>query len=113
MPASRRGWDVLTSCCACGYQGAVVDAEQLALTEQLFDAALGELAVVARGQPCLDVGISTWSPPRFLACLKESRLGSGLIWKLLGRWHSSLLSRASVAGSLLVVIAETLRLAVH
>ena len=37
----------------CGYQGAETDAEQLALTEQLFDAALGELGVVARGQPCL------------------------------------------------------------
>ena len=34
-----------------GYQGADTDAEQLALTEQLFDAALGELGVVARGQP--------------------------------------------------------------
>ena len=32
-----------------GYQGADTDAEQLALTEQLFDAALGELCVVARG----------------------------------------------------------------
>ena len=32
-----------------GYQGADVDAEQLALTEQLFDAALGELCVVAWG----------------------------------------------------------------
>ena len=30
--------------------------EQVALTEQLFDAALGELAVVARGQPSLSVG---------------------------------------------------------
>ena len=30
------------------YQGADSDAEQLALTEQLFDAALGELGVVAR-----------------------------------------------------------------
>ena len=39
-----------------GYQGADSDAEQLALTEQLFDAALGELSVVARGQPCLLVG---------------------------------------------------------
>ena len=39
-----------------GYQGADVDAEQLALTEQLFDAASGELSVVARGQPCLLVG---------------------------------------------------------
>ena len=32
-----------------GYQGADLDAEQVALTEQLFDAALGELSVVARG----------------------------------------------------------------
>ena len=40
----------------CGFQGADTDAEQLALTEQLFDAALGELSVVARGQPCLLVG---------------------------------------------------------
>ena len=29
-----------------GYQGADTDAEQLALTEQLFDAALAELDVV-------------------------------------------------------------------
>ena len=29
---------------------------KLALTEQLFDAALGELSVVAREQPCLLVG---------------------------------------------------------
>ena len=39
-----------------GYQGADCDAKQLALTEQLLDAALGELGVVARGQPCLIVG---------------------------------------------------------
>ena len=38
------------------YQCADCDPEQLALTQQLFDAALGELAVVARGQPCLLVG---------------------------------------------------------
>ena len=42
-----------------GFQGADSDAEQLSLTEQLFDAALGELSVVARGQPCLLIGIST------------------------------------------------------
>ena len=42
---------------ALGHQVAdSSDAEQLALTEQLFDAALGELGVVARGQPCLIVG---------------------------------------------------------
>ena len=32
-----------------GYQGAETDAEQLALTEQFFDAALAELAGVVRG----------------------------------------------------------------
>ena len=34
-----------------GYQGGDTDAEQLALTDQLFDAAFGELSVVAKGQP--------------------------------------------------------------
>ena len=34
-----------------GFQGADADSEQLALTEQLFDAVLGELNVVTRGQP--------------------------------------------------------------
>ena len=32
-----------------GYQGADADAEQFSLTDQLFDAALGELGVVACG----------------------------------------------------------------
>ena len=40
--------------CLYGYQGAVTDPEQLALTDQLFDAALAELSVVARGQPCFN-----------------------------------------------------------
>ena len=39
-----------------GYQGAGADAEQLALTDHLLDAALGELGVVAREQPRLVVG---------------------------------------------------------
>ena len=39
-----------------GFQGADSDAEQLSLTQQVFDAALGELSVVSRGQPCLLVG---------------------------------------------------------
>ena len=38
-----------------GYHWADHDPEQLALTEHLFDAALSELSVVARGQPCLMV----------------------------------------------------------
>ena len=45
-----------------GYQGADSDAEQLALTEQLCDAAPGELVVVARGQPCLIVGRAHQDP---------------------------------------------------
>ena len=40
----------------CGYQGADADAKQLALTERFFDAASGELHVVACGQPYLLVG---------------------------------------------------------
>ena len=39
-----------------GFQGADSDAEQLSLTEHFFDAAVGELSVVARSQPCLLVG---------------------------------------------------------
>ena len=39
-----------------GYQGADADPEMLALTDHLFDAALGELSVVARVQPCMLVG---------------------------------------------------------
>ena len=37
-----------------GYQGSSTSSDQL--TDQLIDAALSELAVVARGQPCLIVG---------------------------------------------------------
>ena len=50
------------------YQGADVDAEQLALTEQLFDAALGELGVVALDQPCLLVGDFNVEPTK-VPCL--------------------------------------------
>ena len=44
------------------------DAEQLSLTEQLFDAALGELSVVSRGQPCLLVGDFNVEPTK-IYCL--------------------------------------------
>ena len=69
-----------------GYQGAGREAEKLALTDQLLDAALGEPGVVARGQPCLLVGDFNVDPPRSLAWQKGSRLGSGLPLKLLGPW---------------------------
>ena len=101
MFASFRRESVHADVVLHGYQGADCDAEQLALTEQLCDAA-GELGVVARGQPCLIVGFFNVEPTRFLVCLKESRLSSGLIWKLHGeegeggeerreRWVHSLL----------------------
>ena len=62
-----------------GFQGADADAEQLALTEQLFDAALGELSVVARGQPCLLVGDFNVEPTK-IPCLTKgiSALAAGL-----------------------------------
>ena len=95
------------------YQGADSDVEQLALTEQLFDAALGELGVVARGQPCLIVGDFNVEPTKkILAWLKEFWLGFGLIWILLGQWLAgfSLLPPVSVPGSRLVFVGEILRL---
>ena len=68
-----------------GYQGANTDAEQLAF-DQLFDAALGELSVVARRR---DFG---WA--------------LGLTWRLLGLWLvvRSLLLLVSVRGVLVVAI---------
>ena len=53
-----------------GYQGADTDAEQLALTEQLFDAALGELSAVARGQPRMLVGDFNVEPTKITRLAK-------------------------------------------
>ena len=59
-----------------GFQGADSDAEQLSLTEQLFDAALGELSVVARGgQPCLLVGDFTVEPTKIPCLAKGNSAG--------------------------------------
>ena len=59
-----------------GYQGADTDAEQLALTEQLFDAACGELSVVAGGQPCLLVGDFNVEPTK-IPCMAKG-ISAGL-----------------------------------
>ena len=59
-----------------GFQGADTDAEQLALTEQLLDATLGELSVVARGQPCLLVGDFNVEPTK-IPCLAKG-IAAGL-----------------------------------
>ena len=53
-----------------GYHGADSDAECLHLTDQLFEAALSELAVVARGQPCLLVGDFNVEPTK-IPCLAK------------------------------------------
>ena len=65
---------------AAQYQGADSDTEQLALTEQLFDAAFGELVVVARGQPCLLAGDFNVEPTK-IPCLAK-RISAGL-WVVL------------------------------
>ena len=54
-----------------GYQGTDCDAEQLALTEQLLDAAMGELGAVARGEPCLKVGDFNVEPTK-VPCLFQA-----------------------------------------
>ena len=62
-------------CDLYGYQGADTDAEQLALTDQMFDAALGELHTVAYGQPCLLVGDFNVEPTKILCLAKGISAG--------------------------------------
>ena len=70
-----------------GYQGADVDAEQLALTDHLFDAALGELHVVAAGQPCFLVGDFNVEPTK-IPCLAKG-ISAGLWVDLEEAWASA------------------------
>ena len=67
-----------------GYQGADGDAEQLSLTDQLFDAALGELRVVAMDQPCLIVGDFNVEPTK-IPCLSKG-IFAGLWVDLESAW---------------------------
>ena len=67
-----------------GYQGAATDPEQLALTDQLFDAGLAELSVVARGQPCLLVGDFNVEPTK-IPC-RAKGISAGLWVDLDGSW---------------------------
>ena len=70
-----------------GYQGADADAEQLALTDQLFDAAFAELAVVARGSPCLLVGDFNVEPTK-IPCLSKG-ISAGLWVDLDAAWSAA------------------------
>ena len=57
------------------HQGADCDAEQLALTEQVFDAASGEPGAVARGQPCLIVDDFNVEPTKIPCLLNGTTAG--------------------------------------
>ena len=70
-----------------GYHGADSDAECLKLTGQLFEAVLGELAVVARGQPCLIVGDFNTEPRRIPYLAKG--IASGLWVDIEASWASA------------------------
>ena len=89
------------------FQGADTDAEQLALTEQLFDAAFGELSVVARGQPCLLDGDFNVEPTKIPCLAKGIPAGLCVDFEKLGLWllvcSQPLL--VNLIGILLVVIA--------
>ena len=67
-----------------GYQGADGNAEQLSLTDQLFDAAFGELRVVALDQPCLIVGDFNVEPTK-IPCLSKG-IFAGLWVDLESAW---------------------------
>ena len=67
-----------------GYQGADGDVERLSLTDQLFDAALGELRVVALDQPCLIVGEFNVEPTK-IPCLSKG-ISAGLWVDLESAW---------------------------
>ena len=97
-----------------GYQGADTDPEQLALTDQLFDAALGELHVVASGQPCVLVGDFNVEPTKIPCLAKGISAGSGLTLRKLGPLLlvCILLLPASIVGQLLMVIVGILFLVV-
>ena len=76
MCASSWSWSVHAPGRFVRLSGADSDPEQIALTDQLFDAAFGELSVVARGQPCLLVGDFNVEPTR-IPCLAKG-ISAGL-----------------------------------
>ena len=70
-----------------GCHGADSSAERLQLTNQLFEAAMGELAVVARGQPCLIVGDFNVEPTK-IPCLAKG-ISAGLWVDLEASWAAA------------------------
>ena len=62
----------------------LIEAEKLALSDQLLDAALGELGVVAREQPCLVVGDFNVEPTKIPRLAKG--ISAGLWVDLEASW---------------------------
>ena len=76
-----------------GFQGAASDIEKLKLTDSLVDAVIGELAVLATGQPCLIVGDFNVERTKIPCLLKG--ISAGLWFDLqaswaTAKWHSHL-----------------------
>ena len=98
-----------------GYHGADSSAEKLQLTNQLFEAALGELAVVARGQPCLIVGDFNVEPTK-IPCLAKG-ISAGLWVDLEASWAIAAgrapASPVSAHGTLTLEIGGIFRLDAH
>ena len=69
------------------YQGADREAEKLAVTDQLLDAAFGELGVVAREQPCLVVGGFNVEPTK-IPCLAKG-ISAGLRVDFEAAWSAA------------------------
>ena len=76
--------DLCTWLSCDGYQGADTDAGQRALTEHLFDAALGELSVAVREQPSVLVGDFNVEPTK-IPCLAKG-ISAGLWVDLESAW---------------------------
>ena len=70
-----------------GYFGADSCPEKLQLTNQLFEAALGELAIVAKGQPSLIVGDFNVEPTQ-IPCLAKG-ISAGLWVDLEASWAAA------------------------
>ena len=70
-----------------GYRGADVDAEQLALIEQLFDAALADLPVDAR-RSALSYCWDFYVEPTKIPCLSKG-ISAGLWVDLEAAWSAA------------------------
>ena len=97
-------WSVYAFVCSLWLSGA--DSEQLALTDQLFDAAFGELSGSCSWTALLAVGDFNVEPTKIPCLAKGILAGLWVDLELLGLWLvvCSLLLPVCVSGVLVVVI---------